>query len=107
MTNKTFLAAAFVLASALAPALAVAAPNSGAMETKVAVVRTADLNLASPQGKSTLGTRIAFAVNQVCGAAASTVSIEERVAITKCRAKARNTALAVAKIRQDQVLAQR
>lgn len=107
MTNKNFLAAAFVLASALAPVLAIAAPNAGAMETKVAVIRTADLNLASPQGQSTLGTRISVAVNHVCGTTVGSVSIEERRAITKCRAKARHTALAIAKIRQDQVLAQR
>lgn len=107
MTNKTFLAAAFVLASAIAPTLAAAAPMSDGMETKVAVIRTSDLNLASPQGQSTLGTRISVAVNRVCGASFGSISLEERRAITKCRAKARNTALAIAKIRQDQVLAQR
>lgn len=107
MTNKTFLAAAFVLASAIAPTLAAAAPTSGGMETKVAVVRTSDLNLASPQGQATLGTRISVAVNRVCGSGIGSISIEERRAITQCRAKARNTALAIARIRKDQVLAQR
>lgn len=106
MTHKTFFTAAFVLASALAPALAAAAPIGG-YETQVAVVRTSDLDLSSPKGQSTLNTRIASAVNRVCGSATGSISIEERRAITVCRTKARNTALAVARAREDQVLAQR
>jgi UrcA family protein len=105
MTNKTFITA-FVLASALAPALATAAPSNG-METTVAMVRTADLNLASAEGRATLGSRITGAVDRVCGAASGTVSIEERRIITACRAKARTTALAAAKVRADQTLALR
>ena len=107
MMHKTFCTATFVLASALAPALAAAAPLSNGMETKVAVVRTSDLNLASPEGQSTLGARISAAVNRVCGSAAGSISIEERRAITVCRNKARNAALAVAKTREEQVYAQR
>ncbi|WP_421853282.1 UrcA family protein [Novosphingobium sp.] len=105
MTNKTIITA-FVLASALAPALATAAPSNG-METKVAVVRTADLNLTTPEGRSTLGNRITGAVDRVCGTSIGTISLEEHRVIAGCRAKARSMALALAKIRQDQVLAQR
>lgn len=107
MTHKTFFTAAFVLASALAPSLATAATASDGTETSVAVVRTSDLNLASPEGQSTLNARITGAVNRVCGTATGAISIEERRAITACRAKARNTALAVARTREGQVLAQR
>ncbi len=106
MKSKTFLTAAFVLASALAPALASAAPANG-METKVAVVHTSDLNLASDEGQSTLAARIASAVNRVCGTPTGSIGIEERRAISACRTKARNSALAVARTREDQVLAQR
>lgn len=107
MATKKFLTAAFVLASALAPALAAAAPFADAMETKVAVVRTSDLNLASDEGQSTLNARITSAVNRVCGTATGSISIEERRAITQCRTKAHNSALALAKSREELVLAQR
>lgn len=105
MTNKTFISA-FMLASALAPALATAAPSDG-METRVATVRTADLNLASAEGRATLGSRISGAVERVCGAGYGNVSIEERHLIAACRNKARTTALADAKLREDQTLALR
>ncbi len=106
MKHNTFFAAAFVLAAAVAPSLASAA-TTGAMDTQVAVVRTSDLNLATPQGQSTLNARIAGAVNRVCGSATGALSIEERRTISVCRAKARNTALAVARTREGQMLAQR
>ncbi|WP_298194777.1 UrcA family protein [Novosphingobium sp.] len=106
MTNRIFFASAFVLASALAPTLATAAPANG-METKVAVVHTSDLNLASDEGQSTLDARITSAVNRVCGTATGSIGIEERRAIAVCRTKARNSALAVARPREDKVLAQR
>jgi UrcA family protein len=106
MTSKTFFAAACVLAAAIAPSLASAA-TTDAMETNVAVVRTSDLNLSTPQGQATLNARIAGAVSRVCGSATGAISIEERRAISVCRAKARNTALAVARTREGQVLAQR
>ena len=105
MTSKTFLAAACVLASALAPTLASAATD--AYETKVAVVRTGDLDLRTPEGQSALNARISGAVNRVCGTTAGSIGVEERRAITVCRAKARNAALAVAKTREDQMLAMR
>lgn len=107
MTSKSFFAAAFVIASAMAPVLASPAMAADAAETQVAVVRTSDLNLYSPQGQSTLRARIAGAVNQVCGSAAGVLSIEERRAISVCRTKARNTALAAARTREDRMLAQR
>ena len=107
MTIKPFFAAALTLASALAPVLAIAAPLSDAMETKVAVVHTSDLNLASPEGQSTLGARITAAVNRVCGTATGSISLDERRAITACRAKAHNSALALVKSSEERVLAQR
>ncbi len=107
MTMKPFLAATFVLASAFAPVLAIAAPLSDGMETKVAVVRTSDLNLASAEGQSTLAARITGAVNRVCGTATGSISMEERRAVTSCRAKAQNAALALARSRETTVLAQR
>lgn len=109
MTCKTFFfAATFVLGSAIAPSLATAATPADAMETNVALVNVADLNLASPEGQSTLNARIIGAVNRVCGAASGPISIEERRAISACRVKARSTALADARTRREvQVLAQR
>jgi UrcA family protein len=107
MTIKPFFTAAFVLASALAPVLALAAPLSDGMVTKVAVVRTSDLNLASAEGQSKLAARITGAVNRVCGTATGSISLEERRAITVCRAKAHNAALALARTREETVLAQR
>lgn len=71
MNQKRFFTAAFVLASALAPALAAAAPMDG-YATSVAVVRTSDVDLSSLHGQSTLD--------------------------------ARNTALAVARTREGEVL---
>lgn len=94
MPSKPFLAATFVLASALAPVLAGAAPISGAMETKVATVRISD------------DARISAAVNRACGTATGSISLEERGAITLCRAEAQNSALALAKSREERVLAQ-
>ncbi len=106
MTTKTFLfAATFAFAAISAPAFA--APAADDATINVAVVRTADLNLASDEGRSTLMGRIAGAVNRVCGTATGTISLEERIAINACRAKARNAALAAARAQNDQVLAQR
>lgn len=56
--NKSVLALA-ALASAIVSAPAFAAPPT-------ALVRTADLNLASPVGRETLARRISFAAKRVC-----------------------------------------
>lgn len=106
MKSRTFFTAACVLATAIAPSLANAG-TTGAMETHVAIVRTSDLNLSSPQGQATLHARIAGAVSRVCGSATGAISMEERRAVSVCRTKARNAALAVARTRGDQQLAQR
>lgn len=112
MNTKSFLAATFVPAVAFAalaaPAFASAAPVADDATVQVAVVSTADLNLSSNEGMATLKSRIAGAVNRVCGTSMGTISLDERIAINTCRAKARNAALAAAKSsRGDQMLAQR
>ncbi|WP_421853276.1 UrcA family protein [Novosphingobium sp.] len=111
MNTKTFFAATFAATIALAataiPTVASAAPATIDTDIKVAVVRTADLNLASDEGQATLNTRIVGAVNRVCGAPLGTISLEERVAINTCRNNARRAALAAAKSQEDQMLAQR
>ena len=107
MITKTFIAAAtLVLVSSLVPAHAAAA-TSGGYEVSVATVQTADINLSSPEGKSALKARIASAVNKVCGVSSGSIDIEERRAINACRAKARTAALASARAREEQALAQR
>jgi UrcA family protein len=109
MITKTFLAAttAATVAFCAFSAPAFAAPAADDAEVSVAVVRTADLNLTSDEGQATLKARIAGAVTQVCGTNTGTISLEERLAINACRAKARNAALAAARSRNDQVLARR
>lgn len=111
MNTKTFFAATFAatiaLAATCAPALASSAPAAGDADIKVAVVRTADLNLTSDEGQLTLKDRISGAVNRVCGATTGTISLEERLAIKNCRVNAQRAALAAARSQQDQVLAQR
>lgn len=111
MNTKTFFAATFAATLALAasctPAFASPAPAADDANIKVAVVHTADLNLASDEGQSTLKDRISGAVNRVCGAATSTISLDERLAIKNCRVNAQRAALAAARSQQDQVLAQR
>lgn len=115
MITKTVLAATFAPAPALAlafaamvtPAFASAAPAAEDATVQVAVVTTSDLNLSTDEGQSTLKARIAGAVNRVCGTSTGTISLEERHAINACRAKARHAALAAAKARGDQMLAQR
>lgn len=111
MNTKTFLAATiaatFTFGAMAAPAFASAAPVADETTVQVAVVTTADLNLASEEGQSTLKARIAGAVNRVCGTSTGTITPQERLAINACRAKARTAALAAAKSRGDQMLAQR
>lgn len=107
MIPQTFIAAAtLVLASSLIPASAAAA-STGGYEVNVATVQTNDINLSTPEGKAALKARIANAVNKVCGVSGGSIDIEERRAINACRAKARTAALASAKIREEQALAQR
>ena len=109
MITKTFLsataAATFAICAISAPALA--APAADDANVSVATVRTADLNLTSDEGQATLKARIAGAVNRVCGTSTGTITVQERLAINACRAKARNAAFAAARSRSDQVLAQR
>lgn len=107
MTRKTFLAATFAFAAITAPALVHAAPVANDANVSVAVVHTADLNLASDEGQATLKARISGAVSRVCGTSTGTITQQERQAINACRAKARNAALAAARSQSDQMLALR
>lgn len=109
MITKTTLAATLAVTVALCATTtpAFAAPATDDPNVNVAVVRTADLNLASDEGQTTLKARIAGAVSRVCGSATGMISHEERLAINTCRAKARRAALAAAMPHQDPVLAQR
>ena len=79
MRNITLLGLA-VLASAatIAPALAVDAT------TVTSIVRTADLDLSSEEGRTALQHRIAQAAREVCGAP-SNVHLEGRNAARQCR----------------------
>ena len=101
------IAATVALAALLAPALANAAPASNEATVQVAVVRTSDLNLSSDEGMTTLKARIDGAVGRVCGTSNGTISLQERLAINTCRAKARTAAMAAIRSHSDQVLAQR
>lgn len=101
------LAAAAALAAMMVPAFANAAPVSDEVTVQVAVVKTSDLNISKDEGMATLKARIAGAVGRVCGTATSTISLQERLAINACRAKARRAALAAARSQSEQVLAQR
>lgn len=101
------IAATVVIAAMLVPVFANAAPVSGDAIVQVATVRTSDLDLSSDEGMSALKSRIAVAANRVCGETTATITPQERLAINACRAKARHAALAAARSRQDQTLAQR
>ncbi|GEO00877.1 hypothetical protein NSE01_27090 [Novosphingobium sediminis] len=107
MIPAAIIATTVVLAAMLIPALAKAAPVTEDATIQVAVVSTGDLNLSSDEGMSTLKARISGAVNRVCGTSTGTISLEERIAINACRAKARTAALAAVRTHSDQMLAQR
>lgn len=95
-TAKTLFAAA---ALAIVPAAAHA-------ETVSTSVSYADLDLSSPQGQATLKTRIAMAVNTVCGSANGAIDLAQRMEVNKCRSAAMHNAFAQAKLNQP-VLASR
>ncbi len=107
MIPAAIFVATAALTALLAPAFAFAAPAADDATVQVAVVSTGDLNLSSDEGMATLKARISGAVNHVCGTATGTISLEERLAVNNCRAKARTAALAAARSHSDQVLAQR
>jgi UrcA family protein len=68
--------AAAVLAGSAAPAFAEAAPS--------VVVSYSDLNLATPEGRQQLETRIAMAVNTVCDRP-NRASVQQGQAFAECR----------------------
>lgn len=80
------IASAIVLAGVMnaAPAFAQQAPAS---ETRVSVVRAADLDLGSKAGRRQLDRRIAAAARQVCGSA-SEFDLLGKNEVRRCRDKA-------------------
>jgi UrcA family protein len=63
-----------------APALA----QQPASDTNVSLVRTADLDLGSPEGQRKLEQRLARAAREVCGTA-SDFDVEGKNAVRECR----------------------
>lgn len=94
MRNIRFFALATMAAAAFAPAVA-AEPV-----TVTSIVRTADLDLASPGGQQELSQRIAVAAREVCGTA-SDVDLEGKNAVRACREQT----IAQAAAQREQLLA--
>lgn len=100
-TLKTmFAVAALVIAPAIASSMVHAETPRG-HDAAEAVVRFDDLNLASAQGRAALKSRIAVAVDQVCGSAGNTTDLAERIEINKCRDRAGQDAFAAAGISEQ------
>ena len=79
MTNLLRLSL-LISAFAATPALAEPAPPA---ESRI-VVTTADLNLASAKGQTSLDRRLAIAVSQACGTA-SVVDLAGQNEVSRCR----------------------
>jgi UrcA family protein len=77
MFRKSLVSAAIVLAS-------IAAVPASAAETEARAVPYGDLNLARPKGVASLRSRIARAVDEVCGDP-YLVGVKVQQAIRKCR----------------------
>lgn len=77
----------FRTAFALGLCMAFAVPASAEPESRSAVVRVTDLNLADPAGEKTLRRRVSFALTQVCGDAADR-NLAARSPIRACRTEA-------------------
>jgi UrcA family protein len=92
------LASALITTAAIkaAPALA----EAPAIETNVSLVRTADLDLNSSQGRRILNLRLARAAREVCGTA-SDVDLNGKNEVRHCR----DEVLAQARANRDAVLA--
>lgn len=78
------LASLFALAGAPAPIVIQSGP--------VAIVRLADLDLASPAGQRVLKHRLAGAIEEVCGSYANVTDWAEIDGVTQCRASATRSA---------------
>jgi len=93
-----------LLAIAAAAAAFGAAPaparDSATAPVEVQIVRYADLDLATPAGRSALDRRLAFAVREVCGDA-SDVDVHGKNVVSRCLAQ---TARAISE-RRDAALA--
>ena len=85
------IVAAGLAATALSPALA---------SPRTAVVRTADLNIASEAGRSTLVHRISRAAEKVCGTA-DLRNLKDVQSASACKSGAVSAALAQLGIGQD------
>ena len=102
------LAAALITTAAIKAAPALAETPAG--ETKVSVVRTADLDLSSSLGRRQLDLRLARAARDVCGTG-SDADLQGRNAVRRCRAevlhRARDALLAAARRGSPTVVAAR
>lgn len=97
MKNFTLFALAAVASTAaIAPTVAQAFEPL----TVTSIVRTADLDLASPVGQQELDKRIAQAAREVCGTA-SDVDLEGKNAVRACREET----IAQAAAQREQLLA--
>ncbi len=95
MRNITIFALAAIASAATITPTAAAEPV-----TVTSIVRTADLDLASPVGQQELDLRIAQAAREVCGTASS-VDLEGKNAVRQCREQT----IAQAAAQREQILA--
>lgn len=81
-----------ILSASMLIAAAIASPASARdFDTTVEIVRTGDLNLASPRGVAALDRRIAAAVSNICGSADTRDLVMSR-AVQACRVATRASA---------------
>ena len=90
MTLRAIAAVVLAAISTFAAVGPAIAGENGA-EFRTVAVRTADLNLAKPEGVAVLRTRVGAAVRQVCGRA-DRMDFAGRNAVAACRAQAERDA---------------
>ena len=94
------LASALITAAAINAAPALAEARDAPSELNVSLVRTADLDLHTADGRRRLEQRLANAAREVCGTA-SDVDLEGKQAVRKCR----DETLAKARAQREAALA--
>ena len=96
---RIILTSALITAAVIkgVPALAEAAPAQS-----VSIVRTADLDLSTRDGRDALDKRLVVAANEACGAAAD-VDVAGRNDVRQCR----KDVLAQARVKSDAIVAGR
>ena len=91
-----------ILGSALVTGAALRAAPALSQDISTSIVRTADLDLASAEGRKALNHRLSIAARDVCGVA-SDADLEGKNDVRRCRADV----LARAHAERDQILAGR